>query len=92
LGIAPEALDAAFTLPVGAVSDPITTDTGTVVFKVLERMDVTPTEWAANVDRFRQEQIANKRNRFFSAYMVRAREKMKIELNREAVQRALGSA
>ena len=34
LGIAPEVLDAAFALPVGAVSDPITTDAGTVVFKV----------------------------------------------------------
>ena len=53
MGIAPEALDAAFKLPVGAVSEPITTDAGTVVFKVLEKKEVTPTEWAANVERFR---------------------------------------
>ena len=91
LGAAPEAMDAAFKLPVGAVSDPIATDTGTVVFKVLEKKDVTPTEWAANVERFREEQIADKRNRFFSAYMVKVKQKMKIEINREAVQRALSA-
>jgi peptidyl-prolyl cis-trans isomerase D len=89
LGLAPEAMDAAFKLPAGAVSDPITTDNGTVVFKVLEKKDVTPTEWAANVERFRQEQIAEKRNRFFSAYMVKAKQGMSIEPNREALQRAL---
>ena len=91
LGAAPEAMDAAFKLPVGAVSDPIATGTGTVVFKVLEKKDVTPTEWAANVERFREEQIADKRNRFFSAYMVKVKQKMKIEINREAVQRALSA-
>jgi peptidyl-prolyl cis-trans isomerase D len=89
LGIAPEAMDAAFKLPAGAVSGPITTDNGTVVFKVLEKKEVTSTEWAANAERFRQEQIADKRNRFFSAYMVKAKQGMSIELNREAVQRAL---
>lgn len=89
LGIAPEVMGAAFSLPVGAVSDPISTDTGTVVFKVLDRREVTPTELAANVDRFREEQIADKRNRFFSAYMVKAKQGMKIGINREALQRAL---
>ena len=89
LGVAPEVIDAAFTLPVGAVSDPITTDTGTAVFKVLEKKEVTPTEWAANKDRFREELLADRRNRFFSAYMTKAKQKMRIEVNREALQRAL---
>ena len=89
LGLAPEVTDAAFALPVGAVSDPIATDTGTVVVKVLEKKEVTPVEWAANKDRFREEQLADRRNRFFSAYMVKAKQKMKIEVYREALQRAL---
>jgi peptidyl-prolyl cis-trans isomerase D len=91
LGIAPEAMDAAFKLPALAVSDPISTDAGTVVFKVLERKEVTPTEWAANVARFREEQLAATRNRFFGAYMTKARQGMRIELNREALQRALST-
>jgi peptidyl-prolyl cis-trans isomerase D len=89
LGIAPAVMDAAFKLPVGAVSDPITTDNGTVVFKVVDKKEVSPTEWAANVERFRNEQLTDKRNRFFSAYMVKAKQGLKIEVNREALQRAL---
>jgi peptidyl-prolyl cis-trans isomerase D len=91
LGIAPDAMDAAFRLPVGGVSDPITTDNGTAVFKVVERKEVTPTEWTANIERFRGEQMTEKRNRFFSAYMVKAKAGLKIELNREALQRALST-
>jgi peptidyl-prolyl cis-trans isomerase D len=91
IGIAPEAMEAAFKLPVGAVSDPVTTDTGTVVFKVLEKKEVTPTEWAANSERFRGEQLTEKRNRFFAAYMTKAKQGMKIELNREALQRAVSA-
>ena len=91
VGIAPEAMDAAFRLPAGAVSDPITTNIGTVVFKVLDKKEVTPTEWAANVDRFRDEQMTEKRNRFFSAYMAKAKQGMRIQLNREALQRAVAT-
>jgi peptidyl-prolyl cis-trans isomerase D len=92
LGVAPEAMDAAFKMRVGGVSDPITTDAGTVVLKLLERQDVSPTEWAANIDRFREEQLADKRNRFFSAYMTKAKQGMTIETKPDAVQRALGAA
>jgi len=85
------AMDTAFKLPAGAVSDPISTDNGTVVFKVLEHKEVTPAEWTANVERFREEQKTATRNRFFGAYMTKARQGMKIELNREALQRALST-
>ena len=91
LGVAAEAMDTAFKLPAGAVSDPISTDNGTVVFKVLEHKEVTPAEWTANVERFREEQKTATRNRFFGAYMTKARQGMKIELNREALQRALST-
>jgi peptidyl-prolyl cis-trans isomerase D len=88
LGVAPAVEDAAFKLAVGAVSDPIATDNGTAVIKVLERKSVTPEEWTSSKDRFRDELLADRRNRFFSAYMVKAKQKMKIEVNREALQRA----
>ena len=91
MGVAPEVTEAAFRLPVGAISDPITTNAGTLVFKVLEKKEVAATEWTANVDRFREEQLTEKRNRFFSAYMAKAKQGMKIQLNREALQRALSA-
>ena len=88
LGAAPAVEDAAFKLAVGAVSDPIPTDNGTAVIKVLEKKEVTPEEWATSKDRFRDELLSERRNRFFSAYMVKAKQKMKIEVNRESLQRA----
>jgi peptidyl-prolyl cis-trans isomerase D len=88
LGAAPAVDEAAFKLPVGAVSDPIATDTGTAVIKVIEKKEVTAEEWASAKDRFREELLADRRNRFFSAYMVKAKQKMKIEVNRESLQRA----
>jgi peptidyl-prolyl cis-trans isomerase D len=88
LGVAPAVEEAAFKLAAGAVSDPIPTDNGTAVIKVLEKKSVTPEEWTSSKDRFREELLTDRRNRFFSAYMVKAKQKMKIEVNREALQRA----
>ena len=90
LGQAPEVIEAAFSLPQGAISEPITTTTGTALIKVVEKLEVTPTEIAANKDRFREELLNDKRNRFFSAFMVKAKQKMRIDVNRQAVQRLIG--
>ena len=88
LGVAPAVEEAAFKLAVGAVSDPIATENGTAVIKVLEKKEVTPEEWTSSKDRFREELLTDRRNRFFSAYMAKAKQKMKIEVNRESLQRA----
>ena len=58
------------------------------MIKVIEKKAVTPEEWTSSKDRFREELLTDRRNRFFSAYMVKAKQKMKIEVNREALQRA----
>ena len=88
LGVAPAVEEAAFKLPVGAVSDPIATDNGSAVIKVLEKKEVTADEWTSSKDRFREEMLTDRRNRFFTAYMGKAKQKMKIDVNREALQRA----
>ncbi len=90
LGTAAAVEDAAFKLPVGAVSDAIATDNGTAVIKVLEKKETTPDEWKTAKDRFREEFLNDRRNRFFSAYMVKAKHRMKIDVNRETLQRAVG--
>ncbi|MGE5245677.1 MAG: SurA N-terminal domain-containing protein [Betaproteobacteria bacterium] len=87
LGVAPAVEETAFSLPEGAVSDPIATDTGTAVIKVLQKKEVTPAEWQAAKEKFRDDMLADRRNRFFTAYMVKAKQRMKIEVNREALQR-----
>ena len=90
LGNAPAVTDAAFALPQGGVSDAIPTDNGTAVVKVIEKKEVTPSEWSEAKDRFREELLNDRRGRFFSAYMVKAKQRMKIEVNREALRRVVG--
>jgi peptidyl-prolyl cis-trans isomerase D len=90
LGVAPAVEDAAFKLPQGSVSDAIATDNGTAVIKVIEKKEVTPDEWKGAKDRFREELLTDRRNRFFSSYMVKAKKSMKIDVNRETLQRVIG--
>src|SRR5207248_3047417 len=90
LGTAPAVEEQAFSMTVGAVSDPIPTDNGTAVVKVLEKKEVTPDEWKNAKERFREELLTDRRNRFFSAYMVKAKQRMKIDVNRETLQKAIG--
>jgi peptidyl-prolyl cis-trans isomerase D len=89
VGASPAVDAVAFALPAGAVSDPIATATATAIVKVLEKVEVSTDEWNNNKDRFREEVLSDRRNRFFSAYMSKAKQKMKIEVNREALQRAV---
>jgi peptidyl-prolyl cis-trans isomerase D len=89
LGAAAAVEEAAFKLPVGAVSGPIATDNGTAVVKVLDKKEVSTEEWNNAKDRFREELLGDRRNRFFSAYMVKAKQKMKIAVNRETLQRVV---
>ena len=56
---------------------------------MLDKVEVSADEWNNNKDRFREEVLSDRRNRFFSAYMSKAKQKMKIEVNREALQRAV---
>ena len=81
---------AAFALSAGAVSDPIATADGATIVKVIERQDVKPAEMAASRDSVRQDLINARRTDFFTAYMVKARQRMKIELNREVLNSILG--
>ncbi len=89
LGAAAAVEEAAFKLPVGGVSEPIATDNGTAVIKVLEKQEVTPEQLAAAKDKFRDDMLTDRRNRFFGAYMAKAKQKMKIDVNREALQRVV---
>jgi peptidyl-prolyl cis-trans isomerase D len=90
IGVAPAVGEAAFKLPVGATSDPIPTDTGTAIVKVLEKQEATAADLASAKDRFRSELLNDRRGRFFSAYMMKAKQRMKIEVRQETLQRVVG--
>jgi peptidyl-prolyl cis-trans isomerase D len=91
VGVSPEVDKAAFGLPVGGVSEPIVTGSGTVIVRVAERDEVTPEEVTSGKDAFRAQMLSERRGRFFSAYMTKAKEKMDIEINDDVLKRIVGT-
>lgn len=87
VGVSPAVEAAAFGLAAGSVTGPIATPTGVVVARVVERQDVTPEEIAAGKSALKQTMLDERRNRFFGAYLAKAKEKMQITIDREAVTR-----
>ena len=87
IGVSPEVDKVAFSLPAGSVSDPISTNDGTVIIRVAERDEVTPEELKQGKDAFREQLLSERRNLFYSAYMTKAKEKMEIQINNDVVTR-----
>jgi peptidyl-prolyl cis-trans isomerase D len=90
IGVSPALEAAAFTLPQGAVSDPIVTETGAAIVKVIERKDVVADDLAKQKDSLRTELLNDRKQKFFAAYMTKARQKMKITINRETIAQIVG--
>lgn len=89
IGISPDVDKVAFSLPVNAVSDPIKTSDGTVIVKVVEKDPVTPEEFRLAKEQFRAEVLNERRSRFFSAYMNKAKDRLNIEVNSDVVERVV---
>lgn len=92
VGISAEIDKVAFTLPQGAVSDPIATPQGTAIVRVVEKEGVTEAQIASGQDQLREELVSQRRDRFFSGYMVKAKEKLKIEIRQDTLARAMAPA
>jgi peptidyl-prolyl cis-trans isomerase D len=92
IGISPDIDKVAFTLPQGGVSDAIPTPQGTAIVRVVEKEAVTDAQIASGVDQTRTELVNARRDRLFSGYMVKAKEKLQIQVNQDTLARALGPA
>jgi peptidyl-prolyl cis-trans isomerase D len=90
IGASAEVDTIAFALPKGAVSDPISTPQGTAIVRVVEKEDVAPDEIAAGRDQLREELVNQRRDQFFSAYMQKAKQGLKIELRQDVLARVVG--
>ena len=85
VGVSPAVDSVAFAMQPNAVSDPIVTDNGTVIVKVLERQDPPATDVATGKTTLKTELVNERRNRFYASYMTKARERMKVNINRELI-------
>jgi peptidyl-prolyl cis-trans isomerase D len=78
---------AVFALATGAVSEPIAAGTFAVIAKVTEKAEVTADQARAARDGLRTELLSERRGRFFTSYMTKAKQRMKISIDREMLQR-----
>jgi parvulin-like peptidyl-prolyl isomerase len=91
IGVSPDVDKTAFGLPTGGVSDPITTPTGSVIVRVAERQDVTPDALRQAKETFRTQLLNERRDLFFSSYMTKAKQGMKIQVNADVARRIIGA-
>ncbi len=89
IGISEDIDAAAFTLPVNGVSDAITTPGATAIVRVVEREDVTDEQIASGRDQLREELAAQRQDRFFSAYMQKAKTSLKINIRQDVLSQVL---
>ena len=85
LGVSPELDAVAFSLASGETSDPVEVGSRMAIVHVMERQEVTDAEFAAARETFRDELLLQRRTRFFSAYMVQAKQRMRIDINPETL-------
>ena len=81
---------AAFALPSGGVSDAITTATGAVIVKVLEKQAPTPDDIKNGRDTVKSQLLNQHRQRFLASYMAKARERMTIRQNPAVLAQVIG--
>lgn len=91
IGISEDIDTAAFSLPIGGVSDAISTPSGTAIIRVAERQDVTEDQIAAGRDQLRDELAAQRQDRFFSAYLQKAKSGLKINIRQDVMDQVLGT-
>jgi len=78
-----------FAMDVGTTSDVLSTDDLAVVVHVVDREEITEEGLAAAKEALRAELIGYQQNRFFSAYMRKAKDSMAIEINQATLAMAI---
>jgi parvulin-like peptidyl-prolyl isomerase len=87
-----EAVDAAaFSLPQGGISDAIASPTGTAIVRVAEKVSVTDAEVESGKDVMRDELVNSRRDKFFGAYMQKAKTSLKITTRDDVLARVTGA-
>ena len=88
LGRLNEAIGAAFSLPVGAVSNPIRTEDGVVVIRVDRRVEADHAAWEAQKATQRQQLMQGLRQQRIQAFLQQLRTDAKIDDRRKSLAEA----
>lgn len=89
-GRSPAVRQAAFEQPIDQFSEPLPSPNGYVILRVKERSGFDAEEFASQRDSFTEQVLAQKRQQFWAAYLQTLQDRIPIQINRDAVRRALG--
>jgi len=87
VGDRPEIDDLVFSLPLKQTSEPMAVDEGYALFRVLERTEATREEFEKVEADEKETLLGEKKNRFLTSYLNKARDEMSVKINAEAFQR-----
>ena len=90
VGVSAAIDNAVFGLKVGETTSPISTDNAVVVARVKDRQSPNPANAAAEKETLREQLLEQRRGDFFGAYMVKAKQNLKIAYNESAIRTILG--
>ena len=90
IGPSPKLDEAAFALKDGGVTDPVVTDKGAVIAKVLEHKDATSADVARDKANLRNELLSERKQKFLATYMTKARQRMTIRTNPQTIAQIIG--
>ena len=91
VGISAAVEAVAFAMDPGAVSEPIETGSTVAVVRLVEREDASAADLDAQRERLRDQLVATRQNQFFTAYMTRVRERLAIDVDLGALERAFSA-
>ncbi len=87
VGDRPEIDDLIFSLPLKQASEPMAVDEGYALFRVLERTEATREEFEKVKADEKETLLGEKKNKFLTSYLNKARDEMSVKINAEAFQR-----
>ena len=91
VGISAAVEAVAFKMDPGAVSEPIETGNTVAVVRLAEREDASAEELDEQRERLRDQLVATRQGQFFSAYMTRVKERLAIDVDLGALERAFSA-
>ena len=81
----------AFAMEPGTVSEPIETGGAVAVVHLVEREDASAEDLDVQRDRLRDQLVATRQGQFFTAYMTRVKERLAIDVDLAALERAFSA-
>ncbi len=90
LGRSVELLNAAFGLDSGQVGGPVEVDDRLVVFRLTEHRQPDWSLFAEQQDALREQEIGERRNRLFEGFVQRLRDRYRVRIHEDVLQRVAG--